>query len=191
MNNRIEMTRDHLRQLPLAELPPGYHIRPYTSGDHRTWYEIHLKADRYTPLTPERFHHEFGSDDTTLAARQLYICDARGNALGTSTAWFDPDGGGRVHWVALVPEVQGRALSKPLLAATCRRLVELGHQRARLITQTPRIAAINLYLRFGFRPAIADAAGAELWRGLVSQLKPEFAQLILDRVETALKETAS
>ncbi|MEX0655819.1 MAG: GNAT family N-acetyltransferase [Phycisphaeraceae bacterium] len=175
MTDRLQMIRDHLRDLPDAALPAAFHLRPYRPGDDRTWYDIHLKADRYTKLTSQRFVDEFGSDDELLAARQLYLCDSQnGEPLGTATAWQDDDGAGRVHWVAIVPEAQGRGLAKPLLAAVCQRLAELGHQQTRLTTQSPRIAAVNLYLRFGFRPDLRSAEDVSIWQRLRAQLKPEF-----------------
>ena len=64
-------------------------------------------------------------------------------ANGTTTAWYNEDYRGlpfgRVHWVAIVPEMQGRGLAKPIMSAVCHRLRELGHGRAYLTTTTVRI----------------------------------------------------
>jgi GNAT superfamily N-acetyltransferase len=87
--------------------------------------------------------------------------------IGTGAAWFDDDFGGarigRVHWVAILPEYQGRGLSKPLLSAICRRLRELGHGRAYLATASARSRAIQLYLRFGFVPLTRNEAERAIW----------------------------
>jgi hypothetical protein len=66
---------------------------------------------------------------------------------------------------------QGRGLGKPLLAAICERLSQLGHTRARVTTSTGRPAAVNLYLHFGFRPVIRDQAGQDLWNHMLDFLR--------------------
>jgi len=106
-----------------------------------------------------------------LAERQCFLFDPSGQAIGTASAWFDDnfDGGriGRVHWVALLPQYQGRKLSKPLMAAVCRRLRELGHDQAYLTTLAARQAAIQLYLRFGFAPLIRNEIERAVWRQII------------------------
>jgi ribosomal protein S18 acetylase RimI-like enzyme len=93
-----------------------------------------------------------------------------GQAIGTATAWFKDNFEGRrfgrVHWVAIVPEYQGRGLAKPLMSTICRRLQELGHDCAYLTTSTARLPAINLYRRFGFEPLIRTPEEADIWKRL-------------------------
>ncbi|GAB4564968.1 MAG: GNAT family N-acetyltransferase [Anaerolineae bacterium] len=167
-NIAIHMIRRDLENLPEFGLPPGFRIRWYQPGDRDTWVRIHLAAERYVTITPELFDREFGPDEAELARRQAYLCDEGGRAIGTATAWFDPayhgQPFGRVHWVAIVPEMQGRGLSKPLLSAVCQRLKALGHERAYLVTSTARIPAIKLYLRFGFVPEIRVDEDVRAWR---------------------------
>jgi GNAT superfamily N-acetyltransferase len=119
--------------------------------------------------------HEFGADPVLLAQRQCYLCTADGRTIGTATAWFDDDFGGeifgRVHWVAIVPQYQGHGLSRPLLSAVCERLREAGHERAYLTTSSARLAAIRLYLRFGFKPLIETEGQASAWRTLLEQIE--------------------
>lgn len=96
-----------------------------------------------------------------------------GEAIGTATAWFDTYRGqlyGLVHWVAIIPQQQGRGLAKPLLTAVCNRLRDLHHQGAYLITGTVRIPAIKLYLKFGFVPDIKSEQDAEAWRSIQAKL---------------------
>ena len=170
----ISMIRESLEGIPHFELPPPYTMRWYRPGDEGAWLEIHERADKYTSVTPELFVEQFGSDAETLGRRQCYLCDGDGTPIGTATAWFNDDyrgrPHGRVHWVAIVPERQGRGLSKPLLSRVCLRLRELGHERAYLTTQAVRLPAIGLYLKFGFVPETMNENDARAWRGVNERL---------------------
>ncbi len=174
-NVTIIMVREHMEDIPEYALPPGYSIRWYRPGDEAHWVRIHLEADKYNTITPELFTREFGTDPHLLAERQCYLVDMEGHVIGTATAWFNENFRGRpygrVHWVAIVPEMQGRGLAKPLMATVCLRLRELGHDRAYLTTSTARLPAINLYLKFGFLPGIRNERDLAVWRELQPMLR--------------------
>jgi len=171
---RLTMVRPNLIQIPPYDLAPGFSLRWFRPGDERRWFEIQSAADRLNRIYEEIFAHQFGTDPLRLAQRQCYLCAADGNAIGTGTAWFDENFRGevfgRVHWVAIVPEYQGKRLSRPLLTAVCERLRELGHERAYLTTSMKRRAAIRLYLRFGFEPLIETEEQARAWRTLRKEI---------------------
>jgi GNAT superfamily N-acetyltransferase len=159
-NLPVKMALDSLEHIPAYELPEPYELRPYRRGDLAAWLRIHARADIYNRCDEKLFREQFGNDEKLLAQRQLYLCDGA-NEIGTATAWFGEEGPtgatGRVHWVAIVPDYQGRGLSKPLLSATLLRLRELGHTRAFLTTSTPRKQAISLYEKFGFVQVPAES----------------------------------
>jgi len=180
----VSMVREGLAPVPESPLPAPYAIRGYRPGDERTWTEIELAAEQVLAITPDLFRREFGADEGELGRRQLFLCAPGGRAVGTSTAWFDNNYRGRrcgrVHWVAIVPEARGLGLAKPLLAATLRRLAELGHDCAVLGTHSYRLPAISLYLRFGFVPDVQGAPEAEAWRRIAERL-PAAAALLKER----------
>lgn len=170
----VRMTRENLESIPKFALPAGYEIRWYRSGDEKVWRKIQSLADRYNKVTAGLFQEEFGTDSKLLSERQCFLCDGDDNAIGTASAWFDDKEGrnlGRVHWVAIIPQYQGKGLAKPLLAAVCDRLRGLGHRETFLTTQTCRVPAINLYARFGFIPAIESDADRQIWKELARQVK--------------------
>jgi len=70
-----------------------------------------------------------------------------------------------------VPRMQGRGLSKPFLSIVLKRMRELGHDRACLVTQTVRIPAINLYRKFGFIPHIRNRLDKTAWQQIGPKLK--------------------
>lgn len=181
-NVSVTMIRHDLGSLPAFDLPAGYRLRMYRAGDEVAWVRIHEEADRYNEASLELYRREFGEDLEALEQRQYYLVWEEQSPVGTATAWYDEDyhgaESGRVHWVAILPSHQGAGLAKPLLAAVCRRLRKLGHERAYLSTSTARIPAINLYLKFGFVPDIHDAEGREAWRKLRPQVKEQFRSVL-------------
>lgn len=170
------MTRANLDDLPEFALPSGFTLRRYQPGDGAHWLRLHRVADQFNQITPELFRKQFGSDGRVLSERQSYLFAPTGEVIGTGTAWFNDNFAGapwgRVHWMAVLPEFQGRGLGKALLSAICRRLRELGHERACLTTATARAPAVGLYLRFGFEPLIRSAEDERAWHELMRVVKP-------------------
>lgn len=174
-NVSVTMCRDTLTGIPVYSLPHGYQIRPYLPGDEHEWVRIESDADRFNAISIELFRKEFGNDPALLGERQFYLLDSLGAAIGTATAWFDDahcgQPYGRIHWVAIHPDCQGKGLSKPLMTSVCTRLHELGHEKAYLVTSSARINAINLYLHLGFRPEILGPEDESCWEQLKGYLK--------------------
>jgi GNAT superfamily N-acetyltransferase len=174
-NITVNMIRPTLEDLPVCPVPEGFSLRAYRPGDEAAWVAIHVEADRWNRITLETFWKEFGRDPQPLAARQFYLCDEQGTPIGTATGWANDNyhgaAWGRIHWVALRPAYHGRGLAKPLLAAACWRMRELGHDKAYLVTSTARIPALNLYRCFGFAPEIRSAEDEAAWAAVRPYLK--------------------
>lgn len=165
--HRLVMVRPDLHAIQEVRAPSPYAVRWYEPGDETHWVRIQAAADLHNSITPELFVREFGTDSAALSLRMAFLCGPEGYPIGSASAWFaqEPWGAmfGRVHWVAVLPEFQGRGLSKPLLSAVCVRLRELGYMRAYLTTATVRVAALNLYLRLGFVPQAASRTDMAAW----------------------------
>ena len=175
MHIPVVMVRDDLTDLPSYPLPAGYRLRYYRTGEDRLWAEIEIAVASFDSVDKalEYFESEFGPGRDEMEARCLYLEDPKGRTIGTCTAWYnDAFNGrdyGRIHWVAIRPEYQGRGLAKPLLAASLCRIADF-HDRAYLTTQTNTARAINLYLDFGFVPIETYDRCAEGWTWLASVL---------------------
>jgi len=170
----VSMIRENLDNIPQYDPPPPYMIRLYQPGDEMAWEHIHLAAERYITITPTLFEKQFGRDIEMLKERQFYLCNAAGMPIGTATAWFKSHNRqpyGMVHWVAIVPSEQGKGLAKPLLSTVCQRLRDFKYSRAYLDTASVRLAAIGLYLKFGFVPEIKNERDAEVWRKIRERLQ--------------------
>lgn len=175
----VRMELPQLEGFPRFALPDGMRVRWYQPGDEEHWLAIHRQAEHIVDVSPALYEEQFGARPDLLPERQCFLVDADDCPIATATAWFDDDyrGGrwGRVHWVAVVPDMQRRGLSKPLLSITLERMQQLGHDRVYLRTSTPRIRAINLYAQFGFVPALHTEADRENWQQINPRLKRPFA----------------
>lgn len=169
-NVSLTMSRPSLEGVPGYPVPAGHAIRPFHPGDEQAWFRIQSAADRHNTITPASFAREFGDDPHVLGRRLFFLLGPGETAIGTAAAWFGDDHDaqhmGRVHWVAIEPGHQGRGLSKPLLSKVCSTLAEVGHATAYLVTSSARVAAIRLYLHFGFTPAIDTPEAAAAWTEL-------------------------
>ena len=170
----IKMSRENLDDIPAYTLPAEYSIRWYQPGYEEYWQAIQSFADEYIRVTPDLFEEQFGTDIQLLSERQCFLFDGEENVVGTASAWLDNPGGkspGRIHWVAIIPQEQGKGLAKPILTTVCKRLKELGHSKTYLTTQSVRIHAINLYAKFGFTPVIDSERDREIWEKLQKHIK--------------------
>ncbi len=152
----VMMVKDAIAALPEYLLPEGYEFRLYRTGDLVNWVRIHREAEPFHHVDLKLFTREFGGDEHLISLRQYYLCDHAGKEVGTATAWFNNElagpGYGRIHWVAVCPDHQGRGLAKALTTKLCRRFIELGHTKALVTTENFRLNAIGLYRKFGFEP---------------------------------------
>ena len=164
----ITMVRENLDDLPEYELPKPYSFRLYQAGDEKTFDDVWIAADKEGQAREGLFEREFRANIDAVGERMCFLLDGEGRPVGTGTAWFNDDFEGTrwgvVHWVAMVPPHQGRALAKPLMSVILKRLGELGHDRVYLVTQTVRLPAINLYFGFGFEPFVKTPQDRENWR---------------------------
>jgi len=163
-NIPVQMVIADLGAVPPAELPPSCALRGYQAGDEPLWEDIQRASDPYNNIQRSLFYNEFGRDASILAKRQIYLSEYD-EVIGTGTAWWaehDPVVG-RIHWVAIRPEQQGRGLGEVLVRQLCAILHEHDHRGAVLDTSAWRIPAINLYLKLGFVPRIEDREEAMAW----------------------------
>jgi GNAT superfamily N-acetyltransferase len=153
-HEELWMVREDLEGVPHFAPPPGFELRWYEPGDELLW--VRLQAPFYDPgaVNLELFRKQYGSDEVELRHRMCFLVAPAGETVGTATAWscdgYRGPEWGRVHWVAVAGEHQGRGLGKVLLSAVFRRLAQLGHTRAYLTTSRERPNAVDLYRFFGF-----------------------------------------
>lgn len=171
----LVMVRDTLDDIPASSLPDPYSLRYYRKGDEQHWARIEASVGEFPSQESalEAFYGEFGEHLDEMEDRCLLLEDGQGIPVGTTTAWRGTHNGkvrGRVHWVAMLPEYQGRGLAKPLLSSALARLSEL-HGSAYLTTQTTSWRAVGLYLQYGFVPVMTQASCREGWEMMEKMLQ--------------------
>jgi GNAT superfamily N-acetyltransferase len=174
---QIMMLRPSLEDFPQHPLLHPFTIRWYQSGDEQHWLSMKARSDRFHHADPAYYWRTYGAHTSLLPERQAFLCDQNGQPIGTATAWFEDFAGqhyGKVNWVFLVPEAQGRGLAKPLLSAIGQRLFALGHTQALLYTLTARLPAIQLYQQFGFFPYVRNTTDIAAWEYVNRQLRIPF-----------------
>ena len=175
------MTRPHLRRIPHRPLPMGFSLRLYRPGDEEAWVRIWRAADQalgvldQSNITIETWKSNFGIDPEGAARRCFFLIAPDGRTIGTASAWYDYKYAdlhwGRLHWVAIDPEFQGKGLCKPMLSVVLERMWALGHRRTILGTQTARLAAIKIYLDYGYMPDLSRKGAADLWKPVQAKLQ--------------------
>lgn len=165
----LKMVRKDLLRIPEYALPPGFRMRLFEKGDEHNWAGVEASVDEFKDKRSalEHFNKEFGSYMDEMSTRCIFIENNNGEVIGTTTAWYGDLYGngeisGRIHWVGIAPEYQGKKLSKPLLSAAMRILADY-HSEAYLTSQTTSYQAVNMYLNYGFEPLITGPICYEAW----------------------------
>lgn len=167
-NIPIVMARHDLEGIREVPVHEGYRIRTFRPGDEKTWARVETAAGEFRDEARalEHYTEEFGPHVDEMRERCLFLETADDEVVGTTTAWRNPDfqGGawGRIHWVAVVPEHQGRGLGR-LLVTRGMLLMRRWHARAYLTTQTSSWVAVHLYLTLGFAPLLTAPAEGAGW----------------------------
>ncbi|MBN1387362.1 MAG: GNAT family N-acetyltransferase [Bacteroidales bacterium] len=126
----------------------GFRIRDYNPDDYKTV----LKLWQSTGMGSS----ERGDDKNTVercikTGGRLLILEDEHNRIIAGTSWLTFDGRRLyLHHFGILPEYQGRKLSKYLLEETLKYVKESGYQ-VKLEVHRSNNVAINLYKKYGFK----------------------------------------
>src|SRR5699024_5066312 len=134
----LKMVRKDLLNITQYSLPAEFSIRMFEKDDESNWARIETSVGEFknykAPL--ERFIKEFEPYIDEMDRCCIFIENKHGDVIGTTTAWYRDLSGngeisGRIYWVGIIPEYQGKKLSKPLLSAAMHILAD-HHSKAYL-----------------------------------------------------------
>ncbi len=154
MNQTFRMLCSDLSGFSLhKDLSDQYYFRNYKIGESGIWAEIVTSAGEFNSLNDalNRFDKEFSKNESEFSNRTIFIIHKdSGLPIGTASAWYDNNKAeGRLHWVSIRKEYQGRGLARPLIYKAVSLLKGL-HKSAYLTTQESSWKAIKIYEDCGF-----------------------------------------
>lgn len=160
----LEGKLDSVSEYPL---PDGYYFEFYQDGDRDTWIEIEKSAKEFSSYDEglAAWNRYYAGRENELYNRMVFVVNASGEKVGTATAFYDingkdKSGAGWLYWVAVKREYQGKGLSKPLITYVLNVMKTLGHNHAKIPTQTNTWLAVKVYLDLGFRPIPENAVNS-------------------------------
>lgn len=165
----------NLQNIDFFPLADGYKLRFYEEGDDKNWANIVTKTNEFSSEEKaiQRFSHEFQPFLEDVKHRMIFLETVNGEVIGTCTAWYGNWQGkeiGRLHWVEIIPDYQGKKLAKPLVTAALNCLREF-HDQAFLKTQTTSLPAVKMYVQLGFVPEILNSNEKRGWRLIEERLE--------------------
>jgi len=158
---KVTMTKCDTIEYPRFDLPPGFYFEQFKSGHEKHWAKIMHSVGEVGSLKEglNIFENEF-LDKDLMHRRFIYVFDEFKNPAAVASLWIGDDLGcimQRLHWLAVEQNYQGKGLMKVLMTKILDTYNELGcTQGIYLTTQTWSYKAINVYLKFGFKPYIGD-----------------------------------
>ena len=153
----VFMHREKGTLVPVYELPAGYKFSFFRSGsgDEEAWAKIETSVLEFAdePAALAYFQKDYLPHSSTLERRCMFVENADGEKIATSTAWWccpeqcDP----WLHWVAVMPQYQGLGLGKAIISRVTQLMLELeGDEDFYLHTQTWSHRAIKIYEKVGY-----------------------------------------
>ena len=174
----FNMVRDGFDGVPEFALPAGYRFRPFRDGDAAVWTALQRAAEPFFDIADGLFEEQYGPRRAALPERMWFLDTDGGESVASISAWWEnepptPQDRGRIHWVVVHPEHQGRGLSKAMMTRAMTRLAQ-SHSGAVLGTSSGRLGAVKVYLDFGFLPdptQLVEAETLQAWRDVQSVIE--------------------
>jgi mycothiol synthase len=167
------MWRPNLNKIPDMQLPSGFSLRSFNSGDEEQWVNIiNDSYDRHYSVSD--FNAIMIDTPSYRPERILFVCDQSGLPCATASAYRKiglPDTVGMVHYVGRLRDFSGRKLGLSVTIAAIHQFKKEGCSSCILSTDDFRIPAIKLYLDLGFKPLIVHVNQAKRWSDIFDLLK--------------------
>jgi GNAT superfamily N-acetyltransferase len=159
----VIMVKDNIKEYPKYNLPNGYSFCMYEDGYENYWAKLEYRVGEFNSFEAafEYFDSEFIRNKEELYKRCIFVKNEAGEIIATASIWYGNHFGDklmqRIHWVAVDPDYQGNGIAKALITKTLDTFNELGlGDILYLTTQTWSFKAINIYMKFGFKPYMGE-----------------------------------
>jgi mycothiol synthase len=163
---QLQMKRS-LADLPPIDVPPGYALRHFRSGDAPAWAALMARNGELGPWDIVRAEPYFAAEGR-MPVEGAFFITAGDTPIATAQLHLKPEGPyapiPELGWVAVDPAHQGHGLGAVASLAVMHYAVSLGHGEIFLLTDDWRLAAIRTYLKLGFEPWLTHASHPDRWR---------------------------
>jgi len=162
------MIRPDLESVPTALIGKGFAIRIFRPDDETAQAAIVRAALNAAP--EEAAFSEYPASDDAFLSGRVFLALHGDRPVGWAAALRQMvygEGTGYVGMLAVMPAYRRRGLGTALLAACLRYFKRRGWREAVLDTDSRRLPAIRLYLRFGFEPFPETREEFARWREIL------------------------
>ena len=167
---QLTMKLQALTDYRAPALPEGYTLTTLDpETDIQGWIETCAEGLGTAEWTEEDFRKRMLETDG-LCAERIYVVKHEGRVIATATAWPLSETRGNLHMVAARPEYRGKHLGSIVVGAVLEWLTAQGMTDIRLSTDDFRLAAIKVYLNFGFLPILSDFDMPGRWKAIYETL---------------------
>lgn len=154
----VLMVRRNCEFFRKYKLPDGYIIKPYKEGMEKEWAKLETKVGVFNDLDKAEvyFKEKFIDRNVDLSNYCYFVESSNGKVVATASLWFgkhfDEGIKYRLNWIAVHPDYRGKGLAKALIAHILKDEKLKDEKYVYVKSRTWSYKAIDLYLKFGFRP---------------------------------------
>jgi len=164
-----------LNSPPTVEIPPGYCLRTYQSGDQTRFFEIMELAgwmgwnsEKLKPwlhrILPQGWFMAVENKTGQIAATCMATHDH---------TWQHPFCG-ELGWLGADPVHTGKSLGVVVASAVTKRFIEAEYRNIHLYTEHFRLAAIKIYFKLGYTPFIDYPNSLKTWKNVCKKISWPF-----------------
>ena len=172
------MARPSTIPAAVPDVPNGYELRLYRPGDeaaYRDLYNLAFPGDYLEHTLAHAVPRGFFVVEHTASGHLVASCVAEHRSWDGGHRW------GALDWLIGDPSHAGLGLGTAVSAKVTNRLVEEGYSTPGLETEDFRLAAINIYLKLGWRPYLYLDDMESRWRTTYERLgRPFLREQCLD-----------
>lgn len=156
------MYKEDCQNYPIYELPEGYSFSMYQKGDEIKWAEVEISVGQFENVQEgvDCFNTQFSDQNLKKGDRILFVKDSSGKIVATGAMWkgvFNGEMVERMHWIAVDDSCKGKGIAKAIVSELLNIYNRLNSKSIiYLITESWCYSAINIYLKFGFKPYYGD-----------------------------------
>lgn len=162
------MTKDDMKIYPRYDLPDGYYFTNYKAGDEVEWAKVEISVGQFNSIEEgvDCFNIQFSDPNCKKEDRIIFVHEPSGKIVATGAMWTGEFKGKtvqRMHWIAVDESCKGKGIAKSIVTKLLDVYNDLNlSELCYLVTESWCYSAVNIYLKFGFKPYFGDVPTEEL-----------------------------